>query len=521
MQVRVGEVTVADFEAESAKALLAYLMIRREVPSPRELLAGLLWPESPEPEARRNLRSALYRLRLSIGDHEARPSLLKISRDALQLNVESNYWLDVEAFTRLVTSTHAHMHSAVAYCPSCIASLTDAMVLYRGDFMLGFSYDSADFEDWLDLEREALRLQAMEALEHLALHHEQIGDYPQTLAYAHRQLGLEPWRESAHRQAMRALALSGQRASALAQYETCRRVLGEELGIEPEPATEALYEEIRTGRLGQAWAEFAEHLPDPAQLFRAPVKIGPPFEAPPQSLDRAPTAPASDRDARDERHFVTVLVAEIKGAAELLAYTELESWAAELVRILVFLETEGRRFGGTLDHRGHQHLALYFGAEPTPQEDAEQAILAALAMRTAFATQLSGARDDSVPSSEASTRSGEGRLRLRVGVSTGEATVVGSAQTPGARAGVQHDEPTGQWAATIVAERVLEGAPEGPVWVDDRTYRLVPSHFSWGTGTKIAVSGLERPVVLYPALAHKEKVARRQPEWDDIQPTLK
>ena len=142
-------------------------------------------------------------------------------------------------------------------------------------------------------------------------------------------------------------------------------------------------------------------------------------------------------------------------------------------------------------------------------------------MRTAFATQLSGALDDNVPSSDASATSGEGRLRLRIGVSTGEATVVGSAQTPGARAGVQHDEPTGQWVATIVAERILEGAPEGPVWVDERTYRLVPSHFSWGTGTKIAVSGLERPVVLYPALAHKEKVARRQPEWDDIQPTPK
>ena len=209
------------------------------------------------------------------------------------------------------------------------------------------------------------------------------------------------------------------------------------------------------------------------------------------------------------------------GAAELLAYTDLESWAAELVRVLVFLETEGRRFGGTLDHRGHQHLALYFGAEPTPQGDAEQAILAALAMRTALTTQLSGARDDSVPSSDASATYDEGRLRLRIGVSTGEATIVGSAQTPGARAGVQYDEPTGQWAATIVAERVLEGAPEGPVWVDERTYRLVPSHFSWGTGTEIAVSGLERPVVLYPALAHRERVARRQPEWDDIQPTPK
>ena len=108
MQVTLENVAVADFEADSARALLAYLMMQREVPSPRELLAGLLWPESPEPEARRNLRSALYRLRLSIGDHEAEPPFLKISRDALQHNAESDYWLDVETFTHLVTFTHTH-----------------------------------------------------------------------------------------------------------------------------------------------------------------------------------------------------------------------------------------------------------------------------------------------------------------------------------------------------------------------------------------------------------------------------
>ena len=279
MQVVLGEVTVADFEADSARALLAYLMIQREVPSPRELLAGLLWPESPEPEARRNLRSALYRLRLSIGDHKAKPPFLKISRDALQQNAESDYWLDVEVFTQLVAFTYTHTHAAIEGCPTCIARLTEAMALYRGDFMLGFSYDSVDFEDWLEVEREALRLQAMEALEHLASHHEQIGNYQEALAYAHRQVELEPWRESAHRQAMRALALSGQRASALAQYETCRRVLQRSTGHRARAGYRgALCRRSGTAGLTHARSEFAEHLPDPAQLFRAPVKVGPPLE---------------------------------------------------------------------------------------------------------------------------------------------------------------------------------------------------------------------------------------------------
>jgi DNA-binding SARP family transcriptional activator len=57
---------------------------------------------------------------------------------------------------------------------------------------------------------------------------------------AHRQVELEPWLEEAHRELMRLLALSGQRSAALAQYETCRRILMEELRIEPAEETTSL-----------------------------------------------------------------------------------------------------------------------------------------------------------------------------------------------------------------------------------------------------------------------------------------
>lgn len=66
------------------------------------------------------------------------------------------------------------------------------------------------------------------------------------LEFAMRLLALDPWREEAHRQMMRLLARSGQRSAALAQYETCRRLLAQELGVEPSPETTALYERIRT-----------------------------------------------------------------------------------------------------------------------------------------------------------------------------------------------------------------------------------------------------------------------------------
>src|SRR5206468_12839890 len=123
-----------------------------------------------------------------------------------------------------------------------------AAQLYRGDFLAGFLLeDSSAFDEWLVVKREALRRQALEVFERLASHHESRAEYRQALPYVYRQLEMEPWREEAHRQAMKLLALDGQRSAAIAQYETCRRVLHEEFGMEPEAQTRALYESIKTG----------------------------------------------------------------------------------------------------------------------------------------------------------------------------------------------------------------------------------------------------------------------------------
>src|SRR5262249_29698712 len=64
----------------------------------------------------------------------------------------------------------------------------------------------------------------------------------------HRLLQLEPWSEPAHRLHMQLLAHSGRRVDALAQYERCRQILAEELGVEPMPATTALYQQIQAGQ---------------------------------------------------------------------------------------------------------------------------------------------------------------------------------------------------------------------------------------------------------------------------------
>lgn len=236
------------FEADTARALLVYLVLNPGVVFRRDTLAALLWPRLEEPAALHALRQALTRLRAVLREREADVPLIHVTRHTLQCNPERDIWLDARVFTELLAETRAHVHRRRAVCPSCLNRLEEAVALYQGDLLAGFHLDSVPFEEWLLVQRERLHVQAMEALYELAEAYLRRQDYACAGRYARRQLALEPWREEAHQQLLRALALDGQRSAALAHYETCRQILAEELGVEPARETQRLYAAIRDQR---------------------------------------------------------------------------------------------------------------------------------------------------------------------------------------------------------------------------------------------------------------------------------
>jgi DNA-binding SARP family transcriptional activator/predicted ATPase len=248
-QVSKGGDPITQFETAPARALLIYLVLHPGISLRREVLADLLWPEHPRSEALHALRQTLNRLRRAIGGQESNPSFLQITRQTIEFNPDGDYWLDTDAFADLAGTVRAHPHRRLEACGTCIQRLTQAADLYRGDLLSGFYLDSLPFQEWLIMEREHLHRQAMETLYQLATCHNQRGEYRQAQHYARRQLKLEPWREEAHRQLMVALALSGQRSAALAQYESCRHALSVELRVEPEAETTTLYERVCDGDL--------------------------------------------------------------------------------------------------------------------------------------------------------------------------------------------------------------------------------------------------------------------------------
>jgi DNA-binding SARP family transcriptional activator/predicted ATPase len=262
LQVTLDGKPITDFKSSKVRALLAYLAVEADRPHRRDVLAGLLWPDWPDREALSNLRYALSNLRRVIGDSArsgdrgAEPPYLLVSRQSLQFNTASDSWLDVAAFAEKV--------EVVGSQALALEQVEEAVSLYQGPFLEGFTVgDSAAFEEWALLKREQLARQMTAALHRLAAAYEEQGEYEKAQSYAWRQVELEPWDEVAHRTLMRTLALGRKRSRALAQYETCRRLLAEELGVEPSAETTRLYEQVRDGDL---------QAPGPAAV-RVPVAL--------------------------------------------------------------------------------------------------------------------------------------------------------------------------------------------------------------------------------------------------------
>ena len=242
-----------------SQALLFYLAATGQ-PDTRETLAALFWGDMPESAARANLRLALSRLRKVVGD------CLIQDRQTVAFDSEQDAWVDVTAFVQTLHGGRTHSADA----------LRTATNLYRGEFLAGFSTpDAPDFETWVITEREWFHQLMLAGLRELLAADRADRQETEAINVARRMLEIAPWCEEAHQDLMEMLAQSGQRSAALTQYDICRRMLDEELGVPPSAMTERLRAQIVDGTLAASdrrRIEAVDDLSAPNGLSAAPVE---------------------------------------------------------------------------------------------------------------------------------------------------------------------------------------------------------------------------------------------------------
>ncbi len=211
---------VIDLGAPRQRALFAVLLLHANEVVSTDRVAEALWPDGSPKTAAKVIQVYVSALRKALGS----------SRDALEtrgpgymLHVGSGE-LDLHEFERLLASARAEEPAARA------ATLREALSLWRGEPLADFEYDSF-------VEQEAARLGELRrlALESRIEAELELGSGPELIAELHTLVAGQPLQERPRALLMRALYRAGRQSEALEVYREGKRLLDEELGLEPGP----------------------------------------------------------------------------------------------------------------------------------------------------------------------------------------------------------------------------------------------------------------------------------------------
>ena len=218
--------------SKKARALLVYLAQREGEEIARNTLCDLLWGDRSEKQARASLRQTLSELRRALGSSSRHAIVAR--RDCLSW-AKHAAWIDAAVIGSAVQSNDED-------------ELRKVEELLRGEFLEGFSLSELAFEHWLAATRERYRQVAINIHLRLMELARESGDSNDAILQGLKLVSLDPLHEQAHRALMGLYAGQGRFTAALEQYERCKGELSAQVGVQPDPETEALVRSIKAER---------------------------------------------------------------------------------------------------------------------------------------------------------------------------------------------------------------------------------------------------------------------------------
>lgn len=201
--------------------LLAYLMLNAGRTLPRDKVAGVLWPDSSDGTARKNLRNYVWRMRQAIGEE-----YLAADRNTLTFGAAATYSFDVETLRQGDGEG------------STTDVLIEAVSAYRGELLPGH------YDNWIQLEREALRALFERRMKSLLGRLAAEEEWSELVAWSERWLSFGRAVEPAYRALMRGYAGRDDLAGVAKAYHRCKTALAEEMGVKPSAETHLLFERL-------------------------------------------------------------------------------------------------------------------------------------------------------------------------------------------------------------------------------------------------------------------------------------
>ena len=219
-----------DLTSRPAQLLFIYLVLHSGVQVRRDRLAGLIWPDSSEKQARSNLRHALWRLRKAFEEvSETEMETIKANDETIRFDPAGDSFIDVALLDQKLSDE------------TSIQQLTEALEVYAGDLLPGF------YEEWIVLESNRLRSVFEARMGVLIERLLSAGQWAQVLEWGERWIALGGAPEPAYRALMIANSHLNDLSSVATIYQRCITSMRLELGIEPSEETHDIYQRILAG----------------------------------------------------------------------------------------------------------------------------------------------------------------------------------------------------------------------------------------------------------------------------------
>jgi LuxR family maltose regulon positive regulatory protein len=220
-----------------ARDILCFIASRRHRRVSKDTIIDTFWGEADFGSVEKNFHPTISHIRKALNSNQPLKQNFLLYRDGdYQLNPEFSYRIDTEEFDRLVSEGDAARRAREQ--ETFVAAYEEAAALYRGEFMQG-SYD-----EWAEEQRSYYREQYLRLLEVLAQTAQKAEDWSRALSLSQRILREDPFREDVYCHCMRAHAAQGNRVAVREQFDTLRRLLRKELGVEPAAETQKVYREL-------------------------------------------------------------------------------------------------------------------------------------------------------------------------------------------------------------------------------------------------------------------------------------
>ncbi|MEN8651425.1 BTAD domain-containing putative transcriptional regulator [Streptomyces sp. 21So2-11] len=282
----LGAVSVATRSGElplgpaKRRSLLAALLLRPNRPVPVDQLMATLWDHEPPPRARSVIQGHVSRLRVLLAEADAEMYGVELATQgtAYVLRMPESL-LDAHRFEELVTLARGQRAPADA-----VAIYQEALSLWQGPALAG-AYPSPP----LQAAAHALEELRLASVESLAAGYARLGEHARAAAVLRAEADVQPLRESLSAALMTALQRAGRRSEALDWFHRTRRLLADELGVDPGRELADAYAVALRG-------EGEEAQDTPASAPAAPVTVpvtqhGPPHSPLPTTVDLLPRMP--------------------------------------------------------------------------------------------------------------------------------------------------------------------------------------------------------------------------------------